>query len=152
MDLFTVRTISFCRLRAFDHGPQRTTDHGADHSASDRGIDSKPVYGSLPIVTTFTLSDRRWRWRVRQSFHETVFLARKPGNQCCFKKWIRVTEISGHSFARSRKVLRIKKLGLSPADRGANDQSVHKRLYIFASRKLPFLSEIKRQIMEDNCS
>ena len=63
-----------------------------------------------------------------------------------------IAEIGGHSFARSRKVLPIKELRLSPADRGANDQSAHKRPYIFASRNLPFLLEIKRQIMEDNCS
>jgi hypothetical protein len=152
MDLLAVRTISFCSAQrllimgmADDRswfGPQRIRPRNR----------SRTRCGSLPMVATFTLSDWRWRSRVRQSFYEATFVARKPGIQRRSKEWIRVAEIGGHSFTRSRRVLPIKKLRLSPADGGANDQSVHKRSYIAASRNLPFLFEIKRQIMEDNCS
>src|SRR5271169_2773242 len=93
MDLFAVRTISFCSAQrllingiADDRswfGPQRIRPRNR----------SQPRYGSLPIVATFTLSDRRWRWRVRQSFHETTFVARKLGIQRCSKEWILVAEI-----------------------------------------------------------
>src|SRR5271167_3016639 len=77
MDLFAVRTISFCSARrllitgmADDRlwfGQQRIRPRNR----------SQTGYGSLPIVAAFPLSERRWR--ARQSFHETTFVARKLG-------------------------------------------------------------------------
>src|ERR1700692_4970315 len=64
--------------KAFDHGIADDRSWFGRQRIRPRNR-SQTRYGSLPIVATFTLSDRRWRWSVRQSIHPTTFVARKPG-------------------------------------------------------------------------
>src|SRR6266851_7743507 len=57
-----------------DHGAWQTTGHMVrSNNASDRGMDRKPVHGSLRMgAASSPLSDPRSRWSVWRSFHPTT--------------------------------------------------------------------------------
>src|SRR5713101_7842651 len=56
-----------------DHGAWQTTGHMVrSNNASDRGMDRKPVHGSLRMGAASPLSDPRSRWSVWRSFHPTT--------------------------------------------------------------------------------